>query len=208
MYEQLCTGTMCRYPTQWNSSLLLSYFSPFLVYSIRSPSSFTSPTVPLLLTCFLLPTQSCQYIDLLLALLVLSFLSTGRARCPRSTTCCDVQRTLDDTLGQSRDSAHAACATIFVYMMYCIIIFIYCHLHKKNSFVWFDINQQNRIDINPRKPCRLSRTPTTISLPNSHADVRRNEREWKRPRIEREEEYYRDILLLLRSCTFSWEVRL
>lgn len=79
--------------------------------------------------------------------------------------------------------------------IYCIIIFIYCHLHKKNSFVWFDINQQSRIDINPRKPCRLSRTPTTISLPNSHADVRRNEREWKRPRIEKEDEYYREALI-------------
>lgn len=65
----------------------------------------------------------------------------------------------------------------FVCMVYCIIIFLYCHLHRKNSFVGFDINQQNRTDINPQKPCCLSRTPTTIPLSNSHADVCRNERE-------------------------------
>lgn len=196
MYEQLCTGTMCRYPTQWNSSLLLSYFSPFLVYSTRSPSSFTSPTVPLLLTCFLLPTQSCQYIDLSLALLILSFLSTGRSTLPSlNYLLWRPTYTRRHTGTIERFSARGMRYSFFVCMVYCIIIFIYCHLHRKNSFVGFDINQQNRTDINPQKPCCLSRTPTTIPLSNSHADVCRNEREWKRPRIEREEEYYREALI-------------
>lgn len=212
-HGQLCTGTVRRYPTKSEKPLSVTIPS-FSLSSISHSAAFLLLLLlllpfPLPLACFLFPAHSCRSIDLSLALPVFSFLSTeAAARCPRSTTCCDVQRALDDAPGQSKDSAHAAYAAVFRVIPYILFLMVgrdsrtLAHRppRARKSFVgkacaW----SANQSWYYPVKS--LSHTPTTILLPVSRVDVRRYEKERvKETKNEKREKTVRESFLL-KDCT-------
>lgn len=126
-HGQLCKGTVRRYPAKHcDPSLLLSHLSPLLAYSAR-PSSFlllpplSPPSTRRPLAEQRTPVAVYPPLALPLGLFLSFYRGKPGARCPRATTCCDVQRALDAP-GQSRDSARASCAAVL-----CIIPYTFVH---------------------------------------------------------------------------------
>lgn len=168
-HGQLYTGTVRRYPTKSEKPLSVTIPS-FSLSSISHSAAFLLLLLlllpfPLPLACFLFSAHSCRSIDLSLALPVFSFLSTeAAARCPRSTTCCDVQRALDDAPGQSKDSAHAAYAAVFRVIPYILFLMVgrdsrtLAHRPPRAeslSLVKRVPDPRTRADITPRKACPI-----------------------------------------------------